>query len=133
MAFPSKRTPDQRDFVELTLSTAASGLSDVGDLGGLKLAGIGMSTAWTAADLAFLAGESSGNLRELYGTTGTSTAPGLVAYATTANRLIGVGGGIFDSARFVQLASISTGSTAAVAQAASRLVRLLLAPPGPIK
>lgn len=132
--FPTKRTPDQRDFVAFTLSTAADGLSDVADLGGLRLAGIEMSTAWTAADLAFLGSPlSTARMSEVY-LTALSTAPAVFQIATTANRLIGLNSQGFDGIRFLQLASVSTASTAALAQAAERTVRALLAPPsGPIK
>lgn len=131
--FPTKRTPNQRDFLGLTVTTSTDGLSDVGDLGGLRLAGVEMSTGWTAADLAFLGSPlSSAVMSEMY-RVADSTAPALFQIATTGNRLIGLNSQAFDGIRFIQLASVSTASTAAVAQGASRTVRLLLAPPGPIK
>lgn len=131
---PSKITPDQRVFLPLTVTTAADGLSDVGDFGGLRLAGLQMSTAWTAADLAFLGSpKDTATLSEVY-RVADSTAPALYQIATTSNRLIGFNSQAFDGIRFLQLASVSTGSTSAVAQTAARTVNLLLAPPnGPIK
>ena len=131
--FASKRTPDQGDYISLSLSTAASGLSDVADLGGLRLAGVEMSTAWTAADLAFLgSAQSSAALKEVW-RVADSTAPAQFIIATTASRAVGFNSDAFRGLRFLQLASISTGSTAAVAQAAARTVTLLLAPFAPIK
>lgn len=131
--FASKRTPDQGDYISLALSTAADGLSDVADLGGLRLAGVEMSTAWTAADLAFLgSGQSSAALKEVW-RVADSTAPAALIVATTASRVVGFNSDAFRGVRFLQLASVSTGSTAAVAQAAARTMTLLLAPFAPIK
>jgi len=132
--YATKRTPDQRDFLGLSVTTAADGLSNVGDLGGLRLAGIEMSTAWTAADLAFLGSpESSASMKEIW-RVADSTAPAAYTVSTTANRIIGFNSQAFDGIRFIQLASVATGSTAALAQAAARSVRLLLGvPSGPIK
>lgn len=131
--FASKRTPDQRDYVSLALSTAASGLSDVADLGGLSLAAIEMSTAWTAADIAFLgSAQSSAALKEVW-RAADSTAPVQAIYATTASRVIGLNSDLFRGLRFLQVGSISTASTAAVAQAAARTLTLVCSPFGPIK
>lgn len=132
-SFASKRTPDQGDYLDLTLSTGASGLSDVADLGGMRLAGVEMSTAWTAADLAFLGSQqSSAAMKEVW-RVADSTAPAAFIVSTTASRAIGFNSDAFRGLRFVQLASVSTSSTAAVAQAASRTLTLLLAPFAPIK
>lgn len=133
---PDRRTPDQRIHLNLTVTTAADGLSDVGDLSGLACVGVEMSTAWTAADLAFYGSPlSSANMYPVYRHTNVSTGPvNLLQLATTASRIVGLEGRALHGLRFLQLASISTGSTSAVAQAAARTVRLLLAPPaGPIK
>lgn len=132
-SFASKRTPDQGDYISLSLSTAASGLSDVADLGGMRLAGVEMSTAWTAGDMAFLgSAQSSATMKEVY-RVADSTAPAALIVSTTANRVIGFNSNAFRGLRFLQVASISTGSTAAVAQAAARTMTLLLAPFAPIK
>lgn len=127
--YPSKRTPDQRDYVEVKISTETDGLSSAADLGGLKLAGLQMSTAWTAADLTLFGSPvSTASMREIWLGT-TSTAPAALIWSTTARRLIGSNLAALDGIRFLQLGSISTGSTSAVAQAAERTIRLLLAPP----
>lgn len=131
--FASKRTPDQGDRIALALSTAADGLSDVADLGGLRLAAVEMSTAWTAADLAFLgSGRSSAALKAVY-RAADSTAPALYQVGTTANRVIAFNSDAFRGVRFLQLASVTAGSTSAVAQGAARTMTLLLAPVGTIK
>ena len=132
--YATKRTPQQNDFITMTVTTAADGLSDVADLGGMRVAGVEMSTAWTAADLGFLGSPlSSAGMREIY-KTADSTAPVAFIIATTANRLIGFNSIGADAARFIQLASVATGSTAALAQAAARTVRLLVGPQqGPLK
>ena len=132
--YATKRTPDQRDYITMTLTTAAGAVSDVADLGGMRLAGVEMSTAWTAADLAFLGSPiDSAAMREIW-RVADSTAPASYQVSTTANRIIGFNSQAFDGIRFIQLASVNTGSTAALAQAASRSLRLLLGiPSGPIK
>lgn len=133
--FPaSKQTPDQRDFVAMTLTTAADGLSNIADLGGLRVAAIEMSTAWTGADLAFLGSpRSSASLSEIW-RVADSTAPASYQISTTANRIIGFNSNAFDGIRFIQLASVNTASTAALAQAATRTLRLMVGPQlGPLK
>jgi len=132
-SFPTKRTPDQRDRLDLLITTEVDGLSDVGDLGGLRLAGLEMSTAWTAADLGFKGSPiSSANMYDIY-RVADSTAPVLFQLVTTGSRLIGFNSQAFDGIRFLQLISLAAGGSTAVAQGAARTVRLLLAPPGPIK
>ena len=131
---PNKSVPDQRGFVACTISTAASGLSDVCDVTGYCVDAIEMSTAgaWTAANLAFLvSARSSDSLRELWD--GSTGAPVVVNMTTTGGRFVAAPKS-FEGARFVQLASINTASTAAVAQGASRALYLILGvPSGPIK
>ena len=132
-SYPTKRTPDQRDFLDLTITTAADGLSEVGDLGGLRVAGVEMSTAWTAADLSFKGSPlTSAAMYDVY-RVADSTAPALYQLGTTANRIIGFNSQAFDGLRFIQLQSLAAGGSTAAEQAAARTLRLLLAPPGPIK
>ncbi len=133
---PKRLTPDQRSYIDLTLTTEADGLSDVGDLNGLACIGVEMSTGWTSADLAFYGSPlSSDNMYPVYRHISSSTGPvNLMQINTTASRIVGLEGRVFHGLRFLQLASINVASTAALAQAAERTVRLLLAPPaGPIK
>lgn len=134
--YATKRTPEQRDRIDVPLSTGASGLSEVADLGGMKLAGIENSTAWTSADIALLASPvSSAALSEVYQQLlSSSTAATILRFVTTANRYHAIPSDLMGGARFLQVASINVASTAAVAQAAARVVRLLLTPAGgPIK
>jgi hypothetical protein len=134
--YATKRTPDQRDYVTLTLTTGASGLSDVADLCGMRLASIYMGTAaWTNADIAFFGSHvSSASMALLYRLGSSSTSPTVMQFVTTADRLIGIQNNVFDGIRFLQAASFTAGATTIVAQAAARSIQLGLAPPGgPIK
>lgn len=125
--FPSKHSVDNRTFLTLSITTAADGLSDVGDLSGHRLAGIETATAWTAADIALLGSPlSTASLSEMYALNSSSTLANMIRVVSTANRITGFGDKMCDAVRFIQLASIATGSTAAVAQAAARSCRLLL-------
>lgn len=124
---PVINTPNQRSFVSLTVTTAADGLSDVADVGGLTVAAIKMSTAWTDATMTFLGSfDSSANLQNLYTSTG-----GELTHTTTALRLNTFDPYSFVGLRFVQLRSGS--SAAPIAQAAARTVTLGLVPAGPLK
>ncbi len=133
--YPGKNTPDQRTFAAFTISTAADGLGEVVDCGGLCPIAIELSSAagWTAASLAFLvSARSSATLKELWdGTTGT--APITASLTSTGGRFTALGPA-FRGVRFLQVASINTASTAAVAQAAARSAWVVLGVPGgPIK
>lgn len=132
---PGKSVPDQRSFAAVTISTAASGLSDVVDMTGYSLKAIELSSAagWTAANLAFLVSyRSSDTLKELWDS--STGAPIALNMTTTGGRFIAITGNQFDGVRFIQLASINTASTAAVAQGAARSAWLILGTPsGPIK
>lgn len=124
---PVLKTPNQRTFVTATVTTAATGLSDVIDCGGLALTALQMSAAWTDATLGFLGSfDSSANLLPMYTSTG-----GELAFGTTAARTYTFDPYLFAGVRFVQLRSGSSASP--VAQAAARSVVLSLAPYAPIK
>jgi hypothetical protein len=133
--YPTKRTPDQRDYLNLTITTETNGLSDVGDLGGLALKGLEMSTAWTAADLQIKGSPiSSANLYPVYALNSTSTAGVINQFASSASRIYAFSHTLYDPLRFIQLVSIAAGGSTATVQAAARTVRLLLGVPGgPIK
>lgn len=128
--FADKHTPDQRAKLSLTMTTAATGLTDVGDMGGLRLAAIQMSTAWTNADLIFKVGQSSGNLDNFYRLLSSSSLPVMLQMVTTANYTIGMDNFPFDAFRFIQLGGLAAGGTTAVTQAAERTIDLLLTVPG---
>lgn len=124
---PVIKTPNQRSFATATVTTAADGLSDVVDCGGMTLAAINMSTAWTDAPLMFLGSmDSSATLRQIFTTTG-----GRLTYQTSASRMLTFDPYAFAGVRFLQLASGD--SSTAVAQAAARSVVMSLIPYGPIK
>jgi hypothetical protein len=132
--YASKRTPDQRDYVTLTVTTAADGLSDVADLGGLRLASIAMGTGWTEANLGFFGSHiSSAVMKFLYRLGSSSTAPVAMQFTTTADRMIGIERSVFDGIRFIQLVSLTAGATTLVAQGVARTIQLGLVPPGPLK
>jgi hypothetical protein len=125
--YPNKKTPDQRSFAAATVTTAADGLSDVIDCGGLTLAAIKMSTAWTDAPLMLLGSfDSSASMFPLFTTTG-----GRLTHQTSASRMLTFDPAPFAGLRFLQLASGD--SSTAVAQAAARTVTLGLASYQPIK
>lgn len=124
---PVLNTPNQRTFVSLTISTAADGLSTVLDCGGMVVASIQMSTAWTTADLTFLGSPvSSATLQDLYTSTG-----GALTFVTTALHNVTCDPFPFSAMRFIQLRSGTTAT--AVAQAAARTIGISLIPYGPIK
>jgi len=114
---PTDKFPAFVSAASVALSTAANGLSDVADLAGGALCAIEMSTAWTDAVITFKAGRTSGELFDLYGSTGDE-----VTITTTASRMVTVDPVLFAGLRFWQLRS-GTGA-AAVAQAAARTLKL---------
>lgn len=120
-------SPSLRSWATATVTTAADGLSDAIDCGGLTLSQIEMSTAWTDAPLMFLGSVlSSGNLKQVFTTTG-----GRLTFQTSASRSLVFDPYQFAGYRFIQLASGD--SSTAVAQAAARSVVLGLAPYNPTK
>ena len=124
---PPHVAPSLRSFVSATITTAADGLSEAVDLGGLILGAIKMSTAWTDASMTFLGSfDSSANLQNLYTSTG-----GELTHLTTALRLNTFDPFPFAGLRYIQLRSGT--SATPVAQAAARTIGLSLIPYGPIK
>lgn len=117
-----------RSHATVDISTAADGLSDTVPLGGLTLSSIQMSTAWTSARLAFLGSvDNSTNLGEILQSTDSftgSTAATAVVFFTTASRVIVFPPDLWHGIDRLQIASINTGTTAAVAQAATRTLKL---------
>lgn len=132
--YPGKRTPDQRTFATLTVTTAADGLSDVLDCGGLTVCSIEMSTAWTDAPISFLGSMNSSNtLAGVYDLASSGTgAPVEVSFTSTANRLVTMDPHHLWGVRFLQIRSGSS-STGVTAQAAARSIRVGLASFQPIK
>lgn len=101
----------------LTISTAADGLSDILDCGGLHVSSYCMSTAWTAASMTFRGSHSStDNMYDIYSSTG-----GELTHTVDASRLITFDiRTMFEGVRYLQFRS----GTAAVpvAQAAARSI-----------
>jgi len=119
---PIKTLGSDKTYVTVTVTTAATGLSDVVDLSGYTLHSMQMSTAWTAATVTFMgAVSSSASLRSVRtGAGGTE-----LAYTTSNGYLNLFGPSIFTGIRYLQLRSGSTASP--VAQAAEREIILGLA------
>ena len=117
--YPIDKFPAFITAASVALSTAADGLSDVADLAGGSLCAIEMSTAWTEAVLTFKAGRSSGELFDLYGSTGDE-----ITITTTGSRMVTIDPVLFTGLRFWQLRSGT--AAAAVAQAAARTLKLHL-------
>jgi hypothetical protein len=132
--YPGKRTPDQRTFATLTITTAADGLSDVLDCGGLTACNIGMSTAWTEGPISFLGSiGSSTSMQSLYDLASSGTgAPVEISFTSTAGRIVVLDPHHFWGVRFLQLRSGSSSTGIAVQQAA-RSVRVGLAAFQPFK
>ena len=120
-------TPSRRTYATATVTTAADGLSDVVDLGGLALSSIQMSTTWTAANLTFKgSASSSAVMNSIYHTTATVE----LTYLTSASIAHIVDPAFFAGIRFLQLRSGT--SATPVAQAAARSVIIGLSPYGQI-
>jgi hypothetical protein len=105
------------------ISTAADGLSDTINLTGLTLSSIQMSTAWTSARLAFL-GNVDGSTDFFEIRQPSSEGSTAVSYSSTANQLLVFDPNIWHGVQNLQIASINTGTTAAVAQTAARTITL---------
>lgn len=122
MEFPAKRIPSLKSYAELTISTAADGLSPVLDLGGHDIRSYCMSTDWTAASMTFRGSHRSTDLMyDIYTSTG-----GELTHTVAANQLITFVAQ-FEGLRYIQFRS----GTAAlpVAQAAARTLCIGLSAP----
>lgn len=123
MANPVHPRPSSRTHVLATISTAADGLSDVINLTGLTLSSIQCATAWTAATIGFKANvDGSTDYFDVYGSTGD-----LLTFQAGANRVLRFDPAFFAGIQHLQLISETTAGSP-VAQAASRVIKLGLAP-----
>jgi hypothetical protein len=141
--FPVKRTPDQRTYATITITTETDGLSDVIDLGGLHPLALEGSTTWTAAGVEIRGGmRSSGSIFPINnGTTGSTltqrissdsipiSSATLFPMPSVSTNAQSFNTDIYRSLRFLQLFSASTNSTAIV-QAAARTWYVYLGAPG---
>lgn len=115
--------PSNRSYIEISLSTAADGVSESFDITGLKLSFIAMSTSWTGANLGFK-GSVPGTTEffHVYDTAGN-----FLTYPTSANRIIAFDNAPFAGLQKLQLVSESSAGVA-TAQGAARTIKLGLAP-----
>lgn len=119
MTAPVNPRSSTRTFASVTVTTAATGLSDSVNLTGLTLSSIQMATAWTDAGIGFQ-GNTDGSTN-FFDVTTTANTP--LVFTTTASKLI-----VFDPAQFaalqvIRLVSESTAGSA-IAQAAERVIKL---------
>ena len=116
-----------RQTLTVTVSTAATGLSDIVDLLGYRPASIDMSTAWTAAHLTFRGGNDTVTLRSLFDDGGTeiqcSTSTVIADRSLVLRSDISLA---LMAHRFLQFRSGL--STAAVVQSTTRALTLVLVP-----
>lgn len=107
------------DLVSVSISSGQS-LSPSVDLGGLRLFGIVMPSAWTTANLTFQMSQDGGvTWNNMYDTNGTE----IVAQASTSRYIA------FDPILFsgVQMLRLRSGtSSSAVAQGSDRVLQILL-------
>ena len=119
--------PSKRQRISVSLSTAASGLSDAIRLGGNTLSAIQLSTAWTSAGLTFQAAlTSASTFMNVYNSTG-----GEIAYTVDANRLVSFDPAPWLSIEHIKVRSGTSGSP--VAQAAERTIYLITQALGVVK
>ena len=122
MAILQHPKPSSRTFATLSMSTGASGASEVINISGLTLSCIQMSTAWTDARIGFQGDvNASGNYYDIYDTNGD-----FLTFATSASRIIVFDPAVFAGIQILKLVS-ETSAGVAVAQAATRTFRLGLA------
>lgn len=116
--------PDQiaggwKSKATVTVTTAATGLSDIIDIGGLAPRSVEMSSAWTTANITFMGAVSSTDAMK---SVRHSTAGTEVTYVTTVGYVVSLNPEYFAGLRYIQVRSGST--TTPVAQAASRTLYL---------
>lgn len=112
---PDRKLGGAKTYATVTVTTAADGLSDVIDLGGLGVRSIEMSTAWTNASLTFMgAVKSTDTMSSVRVTTGGTE----LTYTTTGGYVLNVDPDNFSGLRYLQARSGTTATP--VAQAAAR-------------
>lgn len=119
MAAPLHPRSSTRTFATATITTAASGLSEVVNLTGLSLSSIQMSTAWSDSGVGFQGNvDGSTNYFDV-----TTTANTPLVFTTTASKLIAFDPALFAGLQVIRLVSETTAGVA-VAQAAERMIKL---------
>lgn len=125
---PIKNIGTTKTYATATVSTAATGLSNVIDLSGYSVASIQMTTAWTAANITFMASvSSSATMQSVRHTTACTE----LTYASTNSQQVVLDQYLFSGQRYLQVRSGSTASP--VAQAAERALIIGLTPVNPFK
>lgn len=124
---PIPPRPKLRSTASVVISTAANGESDAINLTGLTLAAVQMSSAWTAANLNFMASVDGSTYGVVHGSTGADRVPSanVLSIPTTANRYLAFDPGQFTGVQWLKLVSGTTAG-AAVAQVAPRTLQLIL-------
>jgi len=116
---PIKTTGGNKTYAVTTVTTEATGLSDIIDLGGLSVRSIEMSSAWTAASLTYMGAVSSTDRMKSVRTT---TAAIELTHVTSSGYVINVQPLNFAGLRYLQVRSGTTATP--VAQAAARTLYL---------
>lgn len=119
--FPQQQLPTNKQVVSVAISTAASAIGDICDLGGLQLTAVGISTVWTSAVMTFRAGNSTATMAPLFSSTG-----GEYALTCTSSQTYWVDPDIFRGFRYI--APVSGNSTTVVAQTTATTVYFHVAP-----
>lgn len=120
--YPVRKAGGRKTYATVTVTTAATGLSNVIDLGGLSPRTLEMSTAWTAGNITFMgAVNSTGTMSSVR----TSTAGTELTHVTTAGYVLSFNPNNFAGLRYLQIRSGTTATP--VVQAAERTLYLGLA------
>lgn len=115
---PRQPRPSSRSYGSVVISTAATGVSDDINISGLTISSIEMSTAWTSADIAFEAVIAPSTAwKRVFKDSGTQ-----LALVVRADTVVAINPDYFHGLEKVRLVSVTTGSTAIVAQAAARTI-----------
>lgn len=123
MATKAKVKGGLKHYQVVTVTTAATGLSDIIDIGSFCPRSIQMSTAWTTADITFMGAVSS---TDYMGSVRKTTAGTEVTHVTSAVYTLTLDPEQFAGLRYLQIRSGTT--TTPVAQAAERVLYLGLTP-----
>ncbi|UVJ46212.1 hypothetical protein NVV94_12130 [Pseudomonas sp. LS1212] len=116
---PIRPKPSSRTFATVTLSTAASGVSDSVNVTGLTLSCVQMSTAWDSAGIGF---ETNVDGSTSFFPVRNSAGDFLV-FQAAANRVVAFDPAQFAGLQLLKLTSITT-TGAAVAQSSNRVLKL---------
>lgn len=118
------RMDNQRQTIEVAISSAAAGLSDAIDLGGYRVGGVVMSTGWTAANLTFDVSEDNSTFRPLYTDTG-----GEITIVAGTSQALAIGptmAAYLGAFRYIKVRSGAVGTV--VAQTTDRTLALVVTP-----